>query len=299
MKKTTMLRKLLKEQGLVFAPCAYDCLTARCVEAVGFKAVFMTGVGIRDAQFGMPDIGILTATEVINCIKYMANSVNIPLIVDADDGYGGALAAYRTTQEIIRAGAAGMFIDDQKHPTKSPSISFQEVLPRDEYLGKVGAVMEARDKEDKDFLIVARIDALATMGSEETVARAKACLKLGADMILPQCLGFPRASVESLKKTMQQLYKAIGAPEVPIWGTGGPTEFTAKDYEDIGAKFLAEGVVADATLKAALDFYQVYHDTGTVPNILIPQPSVARLRKLRGLNFWNELERRYVVTKNI
>ncbi len=294
MKKTTLLRKLLKEPGILFAPCAYDCLTARCIEAVGFKAAFMTGVGIRDAQFGMPDIGILTATEVVNCIKYMANSVNIPLVVDADDGYGGALAAYRTTQEIIRAGAAGMFIDDQKHPTESPSIGFQEVLPRDEYLGKMGAVLEARNNEDKDFLIVARIDALATLGAEETVARAKACLKLGADMILPQCLGFPRSSTESLKERMRQLYKAIGAPDVPIWGTGGSDEFTAKDYEEIGAKFLAEGVVANATLKAALDFYQAYHDTGKVPTILIPQPGGERLTKLRGLDFWNGLEKKYV-----
>ena len=93
---------------------------------------------------------------------------------------------------------------------------------------------------------------------------------------------------------MRQLYKAIGAPEVLIWGTGGPTEFTAKDYEDIGAKFLAEGVIADATLKAALDFYQTYHDTGKVPQILIPQPSGEHLRKLRGLDFWNELEKKYV-----
>ena len=120
MKKTTMLRKLLKEPGLLIVPGAYDCLTARCAEAAGFKAVFQSGGGIRDSQLGMPDIGIATASEVVNCARYMANSVKIPLIVDADDGYGGALAAYRTTQELIRVGAAGMFIDDQKHPTKCP-----------------------------------------------------------------------------------------------------------------------------------------------------------------------------------
>ena len=134
MKKTTMLRRLLKEPGVVIAPGAYDCLSARIVEKVGFKAVFMSGAGIRDSQLGMPDVGIATASEIINCARYMANSVDIPLIVDADDAYGGALAAYRTTQELIRAGAAGMFIDDQKHPTKCPFLGIQEVLPRDEYL---------------------------------------------------------------------------------------------------------------------------------------------------------------------
>ena len=137
MKKTTMLRKLLKEPGLLIVPIAYDCLTARCVEAVGFKAVFQTGAGIRDAVLGMPDIGLATASEIINNARYMANSVNIPLIVDADDGFGATLAAYRTTQELIRAGAAGMFISD-----RTPFIlatephALVEVLPRNEYLGQ-------------------------------------------------------------------------------------------------------------------------------------------------------------------
>src|SRR4030042_2056148 len=125
MKKSAMLRKLLKEPGFLVAPAAYDCMSARIVEKVGFKATFMAGAGIRDVMFGMPDIGIATATEVVNCARYMANSINIPLIIDADDGYGGALAAYRTVQELIRAGAAGCFIDDQKHPHKCPFMALQ------------------------------------------------------------------------------------------------------------------------------------------------------------------------------
>jgi methylisocitrate lyase len=118
MKKTKMLRKFLNGPGLKVIPCAYDCLSARMAESVGFKALFMTGYGIRDAQLGMPDFGIATATEVVNIVRNMVNSVDVPFIVDADDGYGGALAAYRTTRELIRAGAAGLFLDDQKHPTK-------------------------------------------------------------------------------------------------------------------------------------------------------------------------------------
>ena len=188
MKKTSILRKLLKEPGVVIAPGAYDCLSARIVEKVGFKAVFMSGAGVRDSQLGMPDVGIATASEIINCARYMANSVNIPLIIDADDAYGGALAAYRTTQELIRAGAAGMFIDDQKHPTKCPFLAIQEVLPRDEYYGKIGAVLKARNKEDKDFVVIARIDAAATLGDEELLVRAKACVKLGVDVILPHMI---------------------------------------------------------------------------------------------------------------
>ena len=113
MKKTTILRNLLKEPGLLIVPAAYDCLSARCVEAVGFKAVFQTGAGIRDAVLGMPDIGLATASEIVNNARYMADSVNIPLIVDADDAFGAMLSAYHTTQDLIRAGAAGMFISDR------------------------------------------------------------------------------------------------------------------------------------------------------------------------------------------
>ena len=188
MKKTTVLRNLLNEPGLLLVPGAYDCITARCAELVGFKAVFQSGAGVRDSQLGMPDVGIATASEIVNCAKYMANAVKIPLIVDADDGYGGALAAYRTTTDLIRAGAAGMFLDDQKHPTKCPFLAVQEVLPREEFYGKIGAVLEARDKEDKDFIIIARIDAAATLGDDELVVRAKACLKLGVDVVLPHAI---------------------------------------------------------------------------------------------------------------
>ena len=103
MKKSTILRKLLKEPGLLIVPAAYDCLSARCVEAAGFKAVFQTGAGIRDAVLGMPDIGLATASEIINNARYMADSVNIPLIVDADDAFGAMLSAYRTTRDFYPA----------------------------------------------------------------------------------------------------------------------------------------------------------------------------------------------------
>ena len=295
MRKTTVLRNLLKEPGLLIIPGAYDCLTARCVEAVGFKAIFQSGSGIRDAQLGMPDIGIATATEVVNCARYMANTVNIPLIVDADDGYGGALAAYRTTQELIRVGVAGMFIDDQKHPTKCPFMGVQEVLPRDEYVGKIGAVLEARNKEDKDFIIVARIDAAATLGDDEMLARAKACVELGVDVILPHAIPPAAKFKERGKETLKQLYKKVGAPEVMIWGMG-PFDFTAKDYEDIGAKLWVPGPPNGAVTKLVLDFYQGLHDTGTLKGY---PPAVGQYRqyldKLRGLGFWTELEKKYVL----
>ena len=294
MKKTTMLRNLLKVPGLLIAPGAYDCLTARCVEEAGFKAVFQSGNGIRGAQLGMPDIGIATATEVVNCARYMAHSVNIPVIVDADDGYGGALAAYRTTQELIRAGAAGIFIDDQKHPTKCPYMGIQEVIPRDEYFGKIGAVLEARNKEDQDFVIVARIDAAATLGDEEMLVRAKGCVNLGVDVILPHAIPPDAKFKERGKETLKQLYRKVGAPEIKIWGMG-PFDFTAQDYADIGAKMWVPGPPHGAVMKLALDLYRGLRDTGTLKGFTPPTGQTwQNENKLSGLDFWIELEKKYV-----
>ena len=296
MKKTTILRKLLKEPGLLIVPAAYDCLSARCVEAVGFKAVFQTGAGIRDAVLGVPDIGLATASEVVNCARYIANSVNIPLIIDADDAFGAMLSAYHTTQELIRAGASGMFISD-----RAPFIlatephSLVEVLPRDEYLGKISAAIEVRNKEDKDFVIVARIDSGAKLGDEEVLVRAKECLKLGVDVILPHFRPPESKFGERNKETLRQLYKKIGAPDVWVWGMG-PHTFTAKDYADVGAKLWVTGRVTSIAAKALIDFYQKFHETGVFPIeafAAAPEgPAGDYLQKLRGLGFWSEVEKR-------
>ena len=298
MRKTTMFRKFLNQPGLRVVPCAYDCMSARMAESVGFKALFMTGYGIRDAELGMPDFGIATATEVVNIVRNLVNSVDIPFIVDADDGYGGALAAYRTTTELIRAGAAGMFIDDQKHPTKCPALGTQEVIPLDDYIGKLGAVMEARKKEDKDFFICARIDALRTLGVDEMMTRTKAALELGVDMLLPHGVQeLPLKSGENIKDKIKQLYKKIGAPKVWIWGSG-PEEFTAKDYEDIGAKMWVPGNPLPGVSKLLIDMYKGLYDTGSTRSFFPPGiPEASYLNNLRRLDFWEGLEKKYVTKK--
>ena len=298
MRKTTILRKYLNKPGFKVIPCAYDCLSARMAESVGFKALFMTGYGIRDAQLGMPDFGIATASEVVFIVRNMVNSVDIPFIVDADDGYGGALAAYRTTTELIRAGAAGMFIDDQKHPTKCPAIGAQEVIPLDEYIGKLGAVMEAREKEDKDFFICARIDAIRVDGVDAMLAKAKAAVDLGVDMILPQGIDTLKLKPgQTTKGVMKDLYKQIGAPKVWIWGSG-PEEFTTKDYEDVGAKIWVPGNPLPGVAMTLLNMYKGLYDTGSTKSFFPEgRPADAYLNKLRRLDFWLDLEKRYVNDK--
>ena len=295
MKKTTMLRDLLNKPGFLCVPGAYDCLTARCAQAAGAKAVFMSGGSIRSAQLGMPDIGIATASEVVSIAKYMADSVEIPLIVDADDGYGGALAAYRTTTELIKIGAAGIFIDDQKHPTKCPFMGVQEVLPRDEYYGKIGAVLEARDKLDEDFVIVARIDAAATLGDDEMLVRAKKCVELGVDVILPHAVPPKAKFKERGKETLRELYKKVGAPEVKIWAMG-PREMTAADYEEVGAKMWVTAIPVGAVTKLVIDLYKDFLKTGTLRAFdTVEAGTILDMFRFAGLDFWTELEKKYVL----
>ena len=294
MKKTTMLRRLLEKPRVLIVPSAYDCMSARIIETVGLDAIFMPPSVTSETQLGLLNIGLATASEVISCAKYMADSVNIPLIVGADDGYGGALAAYRTTQEIIKAGAAAIYISDRTHLllARTPH-NLVDVLPRNEYLGKMGAVLEARNKEDKDFVVVARIDAGATMGYEEVIARAKACTELGVDIILPHALPpeskFKRQDKESLRK----FYKTMGAPEVMIWAMG-PDDFTAKDCEDVGAKIWVPNQTPTIVVKNALfDMYQEIYDSGNYnPAKGLPNRDYAK--KFKGLEFWIELEKKYV-----
>jgi 2-methylisocitrate lyase-like PEP mutase family enzyme len=159
----------------------------------------------------------------------------------------------------------------------------------------MSAAIEIRNKEDKEFVIVARIDSGAKLGDEEVLIRAKECLKIGVDVILPHFRPPESKFGERDKETLKQLYKKIGAPEVLIWGMG-PHTFTAKDYADVGAKLWVTGRVTSVTAKALIDFYRKFHETGVFPlDAVAPAPEGPAgdyLQKLRGLDFWSEVEKR-------
>jgi methylisocitrate lyase len=293
MKKTTILRNLLKKPGFVSLPVVYDAMSARIAETVGFKALFMAVSAVSDAQLGLPGIGLATSTEVIYWAKCIANSVNVPLIVNVDDGFGGALGSFRTTEELIRAGAAAMYLSDRKPviPARVPH-NMLEVLPRAEYLGKMGAILEARNGMDKDFLIFARIDAGALMGDEEVVARAQALVKMGVDVIVPHQRPPESKYGRRDKETLRKLYKQIGAPDVWIWGMG-TDGFSIQDYVDIGAKMCMPDASPSGAVKETLfNVYQELYDCG--PGARQGTRGREISAKLRGHQFWHDLEEKYV-----
>jgi 2-methylisocitrate lyase-like PEP mutase family enzyme len=175
----TGLRALLRGEAMVIAPGAYDGLTAKLVAQAGFPAVYMTGAG-TSVSHGYPDFGLLTMSEMVENAARIVRSVDVPVIADADTGYGNELNVFRTVQEYEQRGVAGIHIEDQVTPKKCGHLDDKEIVSREDYVAKIRAAVAAR--RDADFMIIARTDARAVAGLEEAVARANAALAAGADM---------------------------------------------------------------------------------------------------------------------
>ncbi len=173
------LRELLAVPGMVIAPGAYDCISARVIEQAGFPAVYMTGAGTA-ATLGYPDYGILTMTEMVENAGRIAAAVGLPVVADADTGYGNELNVVRTVAEYEKRGVAGLHIEDQGFPKRCGHLDDKEIIGLDDYLAKVRAAAAAR--RSPDFLIIARTDSRAGAGFEEALRRVNAALDAGADM---------------------------------------------------------------------------------------------------------------------
>src|SRR6476660_3591451 len=176
---TTRVGEILRERGSIVFPGVYDTLSAKIVEQVGFPMSFISGYSVAATSFGEPDLGLLTQTEIVERARRVCGAVKIPIIVDADTGYGNPLNVIRTVQELIAAGAAGCFLEDQQWPKKCGHMRGKRVIEREEYIDKIRAAVEA--KAGRDFFIVARTDALAAVSLEEALARVIEAREAGAD----------------------------------------------------------------------------------------------------------------------
>ena len=175
----TRVHAVLDRAGSLVFPGVYDTLSAKLAERAGFELAFVSGYAVSATCIGEPDVGLLTQSEVIDRARRICGSVGIPILVDADTGYGNALNVMRTVRELIAAGAAGCFLEDQVWPKRCGHMRGKRVVPRDEYLGRIRAAVDA--KGDADFFLVARTDAIADGGLDEALARAEAARAAGAD----------------------------------------------------------------------------------------------------------------------
>jgi 2-methylisocitrate lyase-like PEP mutase family enzyme len=182
------LAALLRGGEMIVAPGAYDCITARLIERAGFDAVYMTGAGTA-ATLGYPDFGLVTMSEMVGNARRIATAIDLPVIADADTGYGNELNVVRTVREFEAAGVAGIHIEDQGFPKKCGHLEDKEIVPREDWLAKLRAAASSR--RDRDFMVIARTDSRAVAGFDEAVARGNAALEAGADMVFleaPQTL---------------------------------------------------------------------------------------------------------------
>jgi len=183
--KSTMLRRAI-EQGCVMMPGAFNAATARLVERAGFQAVYVSGAGLANATAGVPDIGLLTLTEVAQLAGYIADAVRIPALGDADTGFGGLENVARTVHTFERAGLAGMHLEDQTFPKRCGHLAGKELVPLEEMIARINAAVQAR--RDVDFLLVVRTDARSVEGLDAAVRRAQDYVQAGADAIFPEAL---------------------------------------------------------------------------------------------------------------
>ncbi|MCG8542850.1 MAG: isocitrate lyase/PEP mutase family protein [Alphaproteobacteria bacterium] len=207
--KRRALREKLASGKLVVAPGAHNGLSARLVQEAGFDAVYMTGSGVANTLTGGPDVGLLTMSEMTMMARFCAQAVDIPVISDADTGYGNAINVIRTVREYELTGVAGIHIEDQVNPKRCGSVAGKEVIPIDEARGKIQAAVEART--DPDFLIIARTDARGAVGLDEAIRRGQAYHEAGADMLFPDAL----LSVEEYERFAKEV------PGLKMFNMGG------------------------------------------------------------------------------
>ena len=183
--KPAIFRQLLKK-GVVVMPGAFNAATALLIEKIGFGAVYISGAGLSNGMAGVPDIGLLTMTEMVQQSGYIANAVNIPAIADADTGFGDLPNIARTVKSFEKAGVAGIHIEDQEFPKRCGHLPGKKVIPAQDMEEKIRAACDAR--ENPDFLIIVRTDSRAVNGLEDAIKKANRYIKAGADIIFPEAL---------------------------------------------------------------------------------------------------------------
>jgi 2-methylisocitrate lyase-like PEP mutase family enzyme len=195
------LRALVAGRRGVVVPGAYDAVSARLVEQAGFPAVYMTGFGVSAARLGLPDLGFAGLAEMADQARNLASAVSIPVIADADTGYGSALQVRRTVQQYELAGVAALHLEDQVAPKRCGHLSGKEVVPVEEFAGRIRAAVEART--DPDLLLIARTDAIGVTGFEDAVARAAAAARAGADVLFVEA-PTSEAEIEALPRRLDR-----------------------------------------------------------------------------------------------
>jgi 2-methylisocitrate lyase-like PEP mutase family enzyme len=244
---TSRLRALLRRRGTLFVPGCFNAMSARVLEQAGFPAIYMSGYGTSLSLTGLPDAGLATMSEMVANARYIASAVAVPVIADADNGYGNAINVMRTVREYVGAGVAGIHLEDQVAPKRCGHVAGREVIALAEAVGKIRAAVSARDELDRDFLLVARTDARGAHGGslDDAIGRANAYLAAGADMAFVE----GPTSVEEVRRVCREV-------KGPVFYnmTGVSPRFPLEDMQALGiAITIAPGALMRTALVAMYD----------------------------------------------
>jgi 2-methylisocitrate lyase-like PEP mutase family enzyme len=286
MKLSTILRKYLATPGkMVIAPGAYDGLSARLIAEAGFEAVYMTGGGSSASRLGQPDLGLMTLTEMADNAAMMVECTELPVIADADTGYGNALNVVRTVREYERAGVAAIHLEDQVLPKKCGFLEGKQLVPIEEFVQKIKAAVDSR--RDPDFIVIARTDARTVYGFEEAIARANLCIEAGADV----------AFIEA-PMTLEELEAIPGRVQGPcLTNVSGPASktpaLTTREIIRMGYKIgIYPAVCIGPVIHGIRNALKVLREEGIGWD---PSDPVGphELFAAVGLSRWNDLEKKY------
>ena len=249
MNRCAKLRRLVQADSIVVAPFCLNAFHAKIAEQVGFSAVYMTGFGTA-AERGYPDVGLLTQSEMVQNAKYVADAVDVPVICDADTGYGNPINVWRTVREYESVGVAGIHLEDQVFPKKCGFFEGKQVIPLGEHVQKIRAALDAR--KDRDFVIIARTDALAVTGWEDTIRRCHAYYEAGADLVF----------VDGVRTLEDLNIYATEMAELPRLYNG--LLLPTYELEKLGFKVMITGATIGIIYTAVKQAFQQLKDDGMV-----------------------------------
>jgi methylisocitrate lyase len=259
---------------------AINAYAARMAEATGFRALYLSGGGVAANSLGLPDLGISTMDDVLIDIRRITEASSLPLLVDADTGWGGAFNIARTVRSFIKAGAAGMHIEDQVQSKRCGHRPGKEVVPREEMVDRIKAAVDAR--HDRDFVIMARSDALASHGLDEMIERLVACVAAGADAVFPEAI------------TDLAMYRKVrDVVQVPVLANitefGQTPLYTRDELGAVGVDIVLHCCSAYRAMnRAALEVYQAIRRDGTQKNVLAGMQTRAELYEFLGYHAYEK-----------
>lgn len=281
----SLKERLEKKDEIIILPGVYDALSARIAQNVGFNAAFQTGYGTSATLLGMPDFGFLNAGETIDNARRIINSVDIPILVDIDTGYGSPLNVWRTVSDIEKLGAGGIFLEDQVWPKRCGHMKGKSVISKDDYVQKLKAAIDAR--KSKDFIIVARTDSLAQYGIDEAIERGKEFQKIGADVIFIEA-----------PKTLEEMKKITAEIDAPLLANmieeGVTPNLPAKDLEKLGFRMVVFPLSAlYSSTYAIKNVFLSLQKTGMTKNLKKKMITFKEFNDFVNLPKYNQLEKKY------